>query len=125
MKETWLRAMEQANRSLGGELPIDLFLPELHAITDAEPAPPVEAVEPAPGPAPERRKARPGPGVPTAVRGGVAPAAKQPPAAAEQSPEDAEAEIREFMNRNQRGPSEDDDFSQFLGSGMDPNFDPE
>jgi hypothetical protein len=125
VKETWLRAMEQANRCLGGELPIDLFLPELHAITDPEPAPPVEAVEPLPAPPVKRRSARPGPGVPTTVRPGVPPAPKQPPAPAEQSPEDAEAEIREFMNRNQRGPSEDDDFSQFLGSGMDPNFDPE
>ena len=125
MKETWLRAMEQANRSLGGELPIDLFLPELHAITDREPAPPVEAVEPAPAPAVARRSTRPGPGVPTAIRAGIAPAAPPAPAAADQSPADAEAEILEFMNRNQRGPSEDDDFSQFLGSAMAPNLDPE
>jgi len=121
VKETWLRAMDQANRSLGGELPIDLFLPELRAITDPEPAPPVEAVEPALAPPVERRSKRPGPVVPTAVRPKAA-APVQPPGA-EPAEEVSLDEIREFMNRNQRGPSDDDDFSQFMGRGMDPNLD--
>ena len=77
----------------------------------------------APAPAVARRSARPGSGTPTAVRAGIAPAAPQPPASADQSQADAEAEIREFMNHNQRGPGADDDLSQFLGSGMDPNSD--
>ena len=75
MKEAWLRTMEQANRSFGGELPIDLFLPELRALTDAEPAPAEEPVEPIPEP--PRRSARPSKGTAAAVRPAAAKARLQ------------------------------------------------
>jgi hypothetical protein len=123
VKESWLKEMEQTNRSLGGDLPIDIFLPELRALTDQEPAPAVE--EPEPIPELPRRSARPGRGTATAARPAAVKAKKQVRATAEQTPEEVAAEIEEFMNRNQRGPSEDDDYSQFMGSGMDPNLDPE
>ena len=117
MGTDWMRDMQRAVRRCGGELPVDAFLPELEAghLTSAtpeiagEPEPVVEAL-----------------GVPFSEREETTvsrPRRSSPKPEEEQSPEDLEGEIREFMGRNKRGPAPDDDFSEFLGSGIDPNVD--
>lgn len=121
MREAWLKSMEQEIRKVGGDLPIDAFLPELEASLEPEPGPPVEAPE-AVLPPLEPRPRRTRPAATTAVHAEGMPQAAAP-AAKPRADADMEDEIRAFMNRDQRGASDDDDISQFMGRGMDPNLD--
>jgi hypothetical protein len=113
MAADWLRAMEREVRRFGGDLPVDAFLPELRAghleagsrIGEGD----ATAIEP-----PEPERSLPDPGVMTA---------KTREADAPPSPQDIEAEIREFMNRDRRGLAADDAIDDFLGTGIDPNVD--
>ncbi|MGD8375019.1 MAG: hypothetical protein PVF68_02670 [Acidobacteriota bacterium] len=114
MSADWIRRMEQAVRRQAA-LPIDAFLPELQAgYLEAG------SLEEGPPPAPE-----PGAeplGVPFSER--PEPRSRRPaPPRREESTRGLDAEIQEFMNKDQRGIAEDDDFSDFLGSGIDPNLD--
>lgn len=114
MPTDWMRRMEQAVRRQAA-LPIDAFLPELQAGYLEAGA--VEAGPP-PGPEPVAEPL----GVPFSERSDARPRRPAAPRR-EEAPADLDAEIQEFMNKDQRGISDDDDFSELLGSGIDPNVD--
>ena len=115
MATDWIRRMERETRGFGGELPVDEFLPELQA-GHLEAGTNLTAERPEPGPQEDL-------GVPLSEREVTRAPGRAPPEPEAPDPQALEAEIREFMNRDPRGSAPDDDFSEFLGSGIDPNVD--
>ena len=116
MAADWIRRMERAVRRFGGELAVDSFLPDLQHLE--------AATNLAPEPDGTWESAELG-AIPFSERGdSLEP---PPPSASEdaaaQDTENLDEEIRAFMNRDDRDASDDDDLSDFLGQGIDPNVD--
>ena len=114
---------EREVRTPKRRLPLDAFLPPADAIPSAvaPPAPP-PAVEVG-GDEAETLKPRAS-GEPRAM---PKPRAirKRTGSKGTAQPKTLQEEIEEFMNRDQRGISPDDDFTPFTSQGIDPNLDPD
>jgi len=137
--------MERELQRFGEDLPVDALLPELEAGAmdpavgpaglrrRAEPAGP-SAVEVTADPAPaaeKRPSAEWAPGVPLSDLDDAARARRPERQVAtprrrsiiQDTGDDLESEIRDFMNRDKQSSSEEEDFSEFLDNGIDPNVD--
>jgi hypothetical protein len=126
-RDDLFQRFEREVRTPRRPLLLDAFLPDASAIPSvfAPPPPPPSTVEadalpefddPAPVRDPEPEPTEP------PRRAARRKRAEPPPK--KESPKSLEQEIAEFMNRDQRGPSPDDDLSTFATS-LDPNLDPE
>ena len=139
------RKMEREVQRFGEDLPVDALLPELEAGAmdpaagpaglrrRAEPAGPASVevpADPAPVAEPEQ-SAEWQPGVPLSDRDDEARAHRPKRQVAtrrrrsliQDTGDDLESEIRDFMNRDKQSSPEEDDISELLDHGIDPNVD--